>query len=86
MKYLGIEESAYIRGVFIATVGCSKCGGRLGYFTSAAGIHKFCPRCGHKLEKAQLSFKAVELVKILNERRSMIHLTQSSQSTQTKGE
>ena len=69
MRYLGIEESAHIRGSFLASVGCRVCGGRLGYFTSAAGILEQCPHCGHKLERVQLSFTAEELAKILNERR-----------------
>ena len=66
MKYLGIEESAHIRGSFLASVGCRVCGGRLGYFTSAAGILERCPHCGHKLERVQLSFTAEELAGILN--------------------
>ena len=69
MKYLGIEESAHIRGSFLASVGCRVCCGRLGYFTAAAGILEHCPHCGHKLERVQLSFTAEELAGILNERR-----------------
>ena len=68
MKYFSIEESPHIRGTFIATVGCSGCGRPLGYFTSAAGIVKECPFCGHKFNRVQLSFTAEELVEILNGR------------------